>query len=150
MPTPVGTPSMAAPSRISATPALVRPDIPYVPPDPGSPTTCGDLPYAGVIMTEYAAHDCWAVRRNDWGDVDAFYLGGRDPDRAEIGVLIVGRIGRTDDDTALHAMPGRHGGLTVTFARWEYACVRAADGTRAVFVVAGKSFVPASNTYRCA
>lgn len=135
------TPELPPPStEPSGSRSFVRPDVPYVAANPGYPVKCAQLPFPGIVMSDYATHDCWAVRRNDWGDVDAFYLGGRDPDDHRTGVLFATRVGTSDEDTGRFVLPGRHGDLTITFARWTHVCVRSADGSRAVFVMASKKF----------
>ncbi len=84
--------------------------------------------------------------RRESGILRAFYMGGHDPDRPTVGVMYIDREDIPERDR-LTSFPGK-GDLTLTFGRFDYACVTAADGSRWVLETPRRTLTAAARSPR--
>lgn len=101
-----------------------------VTPNPGRTINCSQVPYPGSEMTAENIHACWIVQPSGSGDLNKteYFGGGVSAENSKQGLLIFVRQ-NDPNSQEVNDVPGNGGAVTVTLARWSFACFRTATGT---------------------
>jgi hypothetical protein len=132
-------PPAQAAAGITPTTAGVTPTVAA---NPGALTPCSQLPFPGPVAEEDQLHDCWVVEPLGSSDLSRyeFFMGGRSPTDQYQGLLVFERP-NAGGSRNVYSVPGRGGDVTVTLARWGFACYRTAGGTTGEFDAEAAAFV---------
>jgi hypothetical protein len=94
------------------------------------------------MTEEDQLHDCWVVEPLGSSDLSRyeFFMGGTSPTDPHQGLLVFERP-NAGGSRIVYSVPGRGGDVTVTLARWGFACYRTASGTTGEFDAGAAAFV---------
>jgi hypothetical protein len=139
-PTPQTTlpPSRRPPSRQLSAAEMTQ----TVPPNPGAVTPCSQVPFPGPVALEDQLHDCWVVEPSGSADLAKyeFFMGGTSPKDRQQGLLVFGRPNAGGLQN-VYSVPGYGGDVTVSLARWGFACYKSASGATGEFDAETATFV---------
>lgn len=115
---------------------------PTVPANPGTLTPCSQLPFPGPVAEEDQLHGCWVVEPSGSADLSKyeFFMGGRSPTDPHQGLLIFERP-NAGAPRSVYGVPGLGGDITISLARWSFACYRTASGATGEFDAEAAAFV---------
>jgi len=115
---------------------------PTVPANPGTPTPCSQVPFPGPMAEEDQLHDCWVVEPSGSADLSKyeFFMGGTSPTDQHHGLLVFERP-NAGAARSVYSVPGLGGDITVSLARWSFACYRTAGGATGEFDAEATAFV---------
>lgn len=101
-----------------------------VAPNPGRPINCSQVPYPGSEMAAENIHACWIVQPSGSEDLNKteYFGGGVSAENSQQGLLIFVRQ-NDPNSQEVNDVPGNGGAVTVTLARWSFACYKTATGT---------------------
>src|SRR5207247_10918092 len=107
---------------------------PTVPPNPGTLSPCSQLPFPGPVAEEDQLHDCSVVEPSGSADLSKyeFFMGGTSPTDRYQGLLVFERS-QAGGSRNVYSVPGRGGDITVSLARWSFACYKTASGATGEF-----------------
>jgi hypothetical protein len=126
------------PSRPLGAAAIAQP----VPPNPGTLTPCSQLPFPGPVALEDQLHDCWVVEPAGSNDLSKyeFFMGGTSSTDRQQGLVIFERP-NAGGSKNVYSVPGHGGDVTISLARWSFACYKTASGARGEFDAETATFV---------
>jgi hypothetical protein len=140
--------SVGAPKITQSPAAGLAPQAPAsvatLAPNPGSEVACSTLPYPGGLAEEEQLQSCWEVEPSGSANylTFEFFMGGRSQSNAQQGLLIFERQNSSGlPPSSAFAVPGNGGPITITRARWDYACYTTAAGGAGEFNANSAAFV---------
>jgi hypothetical protein len=94
------------------------------------------------VALEDQLHDCWVVEPAGSGDLSKyeFFMGGTSPTDRQQGLLVFGRP-NVPGSRNVYNVPGHGGDVTLSLARWGFACYKTASGAAGEFDAEAAAFV---------